>query len=179
MAQRINDEYKIKIFILYMLDNLDGELTYDTLNEIVLWDGTVNFFIYCDCFDDLLKKGAISSKVVSGEEVYSITPMGKDILSAVEGDLLEQVKKKLLTSAARLLAFKKNGSRSSTEVTKYKDGYSLECKIQDNKRELLSIKLYLDNLIEAELLRSRFDEKSEVIYRGVVALLSGEAKLWK
>ncbi len=178
MIPRINDESTVKVIILYILDQLKTPLSFQTLTEIILWDGEVNYFIFADCLQDLTQKGALEKKKEGeGEELYSITPFGKGILDNVSGVLLASMKSQLMRSATRLLAFKKTGKNVSSAVEPENEGFRLTCSIKDSKFDLLEVKLYLDNIEEAQMLQKRFDEKAEHIYRSILALLSGDAKL--
>ena len=176
---RINEESTVKVIILYILDQLQLALSFQTLTEIILWDGEVNYFVFADCLQDLTEKGALVKKKEAGseEELYSITPFGKGILENVSGMLLASMKSQLMRSATRLLAFKHSGRTVGSKVEKENEGYRLVCSVKDRKYDLLEVKLYLDNLEEAQLLQKRFDEKAEHIYRSILALLSGDAKL--
>ncbi|MEA4832191.1 MAG: DUF4364 family protein [Oscillospiraceae bacterium] len=178
MANKICDEKKVKIFILFLLDRLNCRLSGETLTEIILWDGTINYFVYCDCLRALANGGLVDAQGEEYNEAYSITPLGKSVLEEVESDVLEDAKKKLLVSAARLLAFNSRGSRVESSVkTLDSGGYELSCAIHDDRYSLFELKLYLDNRGEAENMSNRFDEKAESIYRGVLALLTGDTKL--
>ena len=53
------DETKIKIYILYLIENIHVPLDMNTVTEIILFDGTVNYFIYSECIRELVKSGLI------------------------------------------------------------------------------------------------------------------------
>lgn len=182
MAKRINDDYHIKIFILYLFDKLDRALSLQTTAEIILWDGTVNYFVFMDCFAALCESGLLTQAPESGaaaqeEMLFRISTTGRELLFTVENALLEETKKKVLHSAARLLAYRRDGSEVKAEITPEKEGYILHCSIKDRRYPLLDMRLYLDHPEEAEHLRETFDERADIVYRGVLALLSGESKL--
>lgn len=173
---KINEESTIKVIILFLLDELKTPLSFQTLTEIILWDGSVNYFIFADCLDNLAQKGAVDKETVGKETLYSINSFGKDILENVSDLLKDSIKTQMLRSATRLLAFNRRGNVVKSEVKPLENGNELICTIKDRDNTLLDLHLYLDKKDEADKMAQRFDEKAEVIFRGVMALLSGEAK---
>ncbi|MBO4501882.1 MAG: DUF4364 family protein, partial [Clostridia bacterium] len=92
----------------------------------------------------------------------------------VEMRLFNTVRVKALRSALRLLAFYKSGSRIKSSVTETEGGYILNCIIEDSKRKLLDLNVFLTEKYYAETLRNNYEERAENIYKGVLALLSGD-----
>lgn len=178
MPKKIVDDNKIKIFILYLLNKLDREMDFNTLSEIILWDGTINYFYFAECFTKLIASGLVLKSGEESEEVYKITELGREVLKSVEGDILTDVKEKILRSTARLLAYKRSGSSINAEIEKLEEGCLLKCSITDNNYQLLDFKLYLDNVEEANIMKQSFNNRAEIIYRGIIALLTGEARYW-
>lgn len=178
MARRINDDYHIKIYLLYLYEKLATPLSQQTAAEIILWDGTVNYFVFMDCFESLRESGLLRQAGAGEHEepLYELSPAGRELLESVENSLLDETKKKVLHSAARLLAYRRDGSRVKAVVRPEKDGYLLDCSIEDDRYPLLHLSVYLDHADEAEKFRALFDERSDIVYRGVLALLSGEMK---
>lgn len=178
MPYRLYDDDKIKLILLYLLNELDDSFDFQTISEIVVWDGSINYFVFTDCFNQLVDNGSIL-KVTdpkTGKEMYSISPIGKTSIEAVEDTLLKFIKERIMRSATRLLAFKKDGSNIASSLEKEKDGYLLNCTLKNRKFNLLELKLYLDNQEEAELLKMGFDSRAEHIYSAILALLSEDTK---
>ena len=178
MARKITDENKIKIFILYLLNKLDRKMDFNTLAEIILWDGTINYFYFADGLAKLTENGLVEKLGEEENGIYQITELGRNILADVEDDLLNTAKEKLMRSSARLFAYKKNGSMIKGEIEKLDEGYNLHCSIVDRDHELLKLSVYLDNIEEADYMKEMFEDKAEIVYRGVIALLTGEARYW-
>ena len=174
---RINDNSTVKVIILFLLNELDCALNFRTLTQIILWDERVNYFVFADCLHDLSVKGALTKGVEDGEEVYSINDFGRQILESVSDTLLATMKRSLMRSATRVLAFNRTGSVISTKATPDGEGLQVQCLIQDRQHKLLDLQVYVDSEDEAFVFQKRFDEKAEHIYRSILALLSGEVKL--
>ncbi|MBQ2253188.1 MAG: DUF4364 family protein [Clostridia bacterium] len=178
MPRRINDEYHIKVYILYLFEKMASPLSHQTTAEIILWDGTVNYFVFMDCFEELKEAGLLEERGVGEQEepLFVISAKGSALLASVENALLEETKKKVLRSAARLLAYRKDGKEVHAEIRPEGEGYILHCTINDRRYPLMDLSVYLDQREEAEYFASRFDERADIVYRGVLALLTGEAR---
>ena len=53
-------------------------------------------------------------------------------------------------------------------------GYSIVCSITDKTKTLMNVELYVTEERYANQLRGNFEEKAENVYKGVMALLSGD-----
>ena len=111
-----------------------------------------------------------------GEPLFSISETGRQNLQEVEGTLLRYVKEKIMRSATRLIAFKKNGSKVESRIDPQGEGFVLTTAIRNQKFDLMELKLYLDNKEEAKILKAGFDDRAEKIYSGILALYSGDTR---
>ncbi len=172
---KICDETKIKIFILFLLENLTEKIDRDTLTEIILYDQTVNYFIYCDCLKELEKGGLIEiSPKENGGEICTVSPLGKQVLGSLEGELLEDVKRKLLVSASRLLAMKKNPASPAAGIVPGDGGFFLDMSLSAQGKRMMSLSLYLDSFEEAEEMKAAFFDSPEEVYAMILARLTGK-----
>lgn len=169
----LTEKLDIKVFILFLLKNIKEPLEYSTINDIVIQDGFVNYFNFSICFGELVESGQIEE--LPGEKsTYRISPDGELAVENVEMRLFTTVREKALRSALRLLAFYKTGNRVAAAVEEKDGGYELSCLIADSTRKLLQINVYLTEKYYAETLKGNFDDRAENIYKGVLALLSGD-----
>ena len=167
----LTDKFEIKIFILYLLKNIKEPLEFSTINDIVVQDGFVNYFDFAICFAELLESNQIT-ELKGDKTLYVISAAGTEAVESVEDKIFVSVKEKALRSALRLLAFNRSGRRSRVE--KAEKGYKLICSIEDSEKTLLHVEVFLTDANYAEKLRINYDERAEIIYKGVLSLLSGE-----
>ncbi len=178
MPQRLYKDDEIKLIILYLLNELDDAYDFQTLSEIIVWDGSISYFVFSQCFGELINTGAIE-KIDKGEEnepEFVISPVGKEFIKEAKNSILNFVKERIMRSATRFLAFKKDGTNVSTKIEPENSGYQLCCLIHNKKFNLLEIKMYFDNLEEAELLQQSFEKQAERVYSNLLAQLSGDSK---
>ena len=165
-----------KIFILYILGNIDEPIEFTTAHEMILQDGLVGYFDFAPAFSELLEQGqlAMVSRTPEGEPLYTITPQGRSVLETYETELLSDEKDRAIRHAMRLLVQKRDGIRQTSRITPTGHGWTVTCTIADRQKTLFETSVYLNDQAMAEKLANNFDDRSDIIYRGVLALLSGD-----
>lgn len=175
MQAPLKDKNDIKIFILYLLRHINYPLDFESINDIVVHDGVVGYFDFAECFAELLDTGNVEEIKIDDDDYYVITEQGIHVADNLESRLLGMLKEKSLKSALRLLSFKKRGAEIRCTHEDLPDGrFLLNCAIIEKKEELLNIQLKVDNRSQLEKIKYNFNDKPEVVYRGVLSLLSGD-----
>ncbi len=171
----LTDKFEIKVFILYLLEKIKEPLDLTTIGEVVVQDAFVNYFDFSVCFADLLEAEQVVEVVNDkGEKVYVISEVGINAVEEVQGALFGSVKDKALRSAQRLLALKRTGNRIDSVITENDKGFMLEVSIVDSEKTLLHVETFVTDRGFAERMKANFDERAEIIYKGTMALLSGD-----
>lgn len=175
MALRLTEKSDIKIFILYLLSRVERPLDFVTLHDICVQDEFINTFDFMDEFYELQKIKAITvEKNDDGSEKVRITPKGRDTAQTMKDAILPEILDHAVRSALQLLSFKARGLTAHSEIEDAGGGkYILSCTIGGADGNHLETKLMLESLRQAERMKINFDERSEFIYRGIMALLSG------
>jgi len=175
MREPLKDKNDIKIFILFLLDNLNQPMKYEDINDVVVQDGIVGSLDFAECFSELLAVGNVCEKKRQNRILYQITERGADVAKTLQSDLLSYIRTKSLKSAFRLLSFKDRGSEIKTSCREREDGkYVVDCSIIDRRVPLLEISIVADNEKQKNRMMDVFDDRPDVVYRGVMALLTGE-----
>lgn len=175
METRLYDENEIKIFVLYLMVNIGRPLEYDDINDIVMQDGFVGGIDFADCFADLLENGNIKEIHDVGKVYYKVSERGLQIVENLQSDLMSSVKTQGLKSAMRMLDFKARGASIETSFEPRADGrFDLSCSIKDGGQTTLELKVVAETASQLELMRYQFRENPEQVYKGVLALLTGE-----
>ena len=175
MEIRLYEVNEIKVFILYLMQHIGRPLEYEELNEIVMQDGFVGGIDFADNFADLLETGNVMEVREEWATLYQITEQGVRVVESMQGDLMSYVRTKGLRSALRLLNFKERGASIETSFHPRMDGrYDLTCAIKDSGNLSLEVKLVAENAAQLELMRYQFRENPEQIYKGILAVMTGE-----
>ncbi len=187
MPAPLRDKNEIKIFILFLLDKIGYPLDYDTIGSIVVQDGVVRYFDFADCFFQLLDAGHIArtrenaaqlplSENADGteEELFDITDTGREVAHVLGENLMITVREQGVRSALRHLSLQRLGASVDQQYETLGDGFLYHCKIKDKKGTLLGVDLRLDDRRQLDQITKNFADRPEIIYRGVLALLSGD-----
>lgn len=173
----LTDRDDVKIFILYLLNSIGYPLEYDVLHDISVQDGFITSFDFIEAFDELVEKENLTKEAINEDsQIITITEKGKHVADTLNGKLLSSVREKALKSALRLLSFKKRGTKITSDITQLPHGkYEFKCSIKDNSGDLMELRVTLDNPKQLDRTMYNFDSKPEFIYKGILALLAGEA----
>jgi len=172
----LKDKDDIKIFVLYLLRNLNCPLDFNTINDIVVQDEVVNYFDFAECFAELLETGNISEhKDDDGTLMYLITNQGIHVSDNLHSKLLRSIRDRSLRSAYRLLNFRDRNAKTLSRAVENSDGtFEFQCEISENGREILSLKIAVDTKRQLEQMKYYFDEYTEDIYTELLSILSGD-----
>ena len=171
----LKDKTDIKIFILYLLMNMEHPVDFVTLNDIVVQDDFVGQFDFMDCFYELCETDAVIKTTENGTEHYAISEKGRAATEALQSDLLKTIREKGLRSAKRMLSYRAEGKRSESTVTETEDGrFRLDCSLCNRKGVYMQTSVVLPTRREAELMKYNFDDRAEFVYKGIMSLLSGD-----
>lgn len=171
---KLENHIDVKVFILYLLNNIGEPLEFTTVNDIVLQDEFVGYFDFAFCFSELLEAGQIVESGGEENRLYTISESGKETLESYEGSLFPLIKDKALRSALRLISYHRHGNRMECAITESHNGYNLHCGIVDKEKTLFSVDIHLADKTLAEKMKANFEERAEIIFRGSMALLSGD-----
>ncbi len=181
MQAPLKDKNDIKIFILYLLKNLNYPLDFNTISDIVVQDEFVNYFDFAECFAELLDIGNIEQLPAKDDttknspDLYRITANGIEVVEQLQSNLLNMIKEKSLKSAMRLLSFKSRGSEVRCSGSKRDDGrYDLVCEVIEKGATLLRLGVIIDSKYQLDKMMYNFNERPEVVYRGIISLLTGD-----
>ncbi|MBQ9922726.1 MAG: DUF4364 family protein [Clostridia bacterium] len=180
----IRNDDDIKILILYLLDNIDMPLDFDTICEVMFTIDFVRHFDFTEQFLDLLDRGIIKEITVNNEtkKRYVVTSYGKTVLSEFEDKLLGIIKDKALLAAKRFIEHKKSGFEvycyiEPSPLEDDPDGAMLHCGIKDDRLSMLKMETYVGSRRIAEDMQIIFEKRAEEILNQFHAILSENINL--
>lgn len=105
---------------------------------------------------------------------YVVTETGKLVARSLSDNILiSAVREKSYISAMRHLSLEKRGAVCDQTFERDGDGFIFHCSIKDKDGKALELSLRADTVHQLNRMRLNFDEKPDVIMRGIVALLTG------
>ncbi|MBQ9941273.1 MAG: DUF4364 family protein [Clostridia bacterium] len=183
-AIKLNNDDDIKILILYLLENIDIPLDFDTICEVIFTIDFVRHFDFADQFADLLSRGLVNEITVNNQEKkkYIISSKGKVALDGCGDILLDLIKEKALLAAKRFLEYKEHGFMvmsyiEDSPLEDDSDGAMLHCVIKDNRLTMLNLETYVGSRRIAENMKIVFEKKAEELLNQFHAIMSQDINL--
>ena len=175
MGSAIGSMKNVKIFVLYLMQNVGRPLDFVTLNDIVMQTDYIMYLDFAEAFHIMLDDGLIRKVEKEGEEtLYEITDKGLCVAETLSSDILSSILDQSLAAALRYLDFSARGVVCHAEYARREDGlYDFSCELVEQGVVIYSTTLLLDSEDRAKRLKENFYNRPEVIYRGVHALMAG------
>jgi hypothetical protein len=171
----MNDKIDIKVFILFLLDELRYPMSESVIREIVSENGVVGRFDFAECFSELVEQGHIIAYEDGGDTLYVVSPLGQMVASELQGTLHDSIREKSRASAMKRLSLHLRGAKARARVEKNAEGgYLVHCEITDQKGIMMQSAVTVPTESEANTIVSHFEEHPEEVCRGVLAVLTGK-----
>ena len=166
MGARIIAKRNVKIFVLFLMENINYPLDFVSINDIVMQTDYVMYLDFAESFNELLDSELIEYTEVDGEKYYYVTDRGRLVARELHSDILSSILDKSLEAAFRYLDFKKRN---------IEDGrFDLTCTLYEKKEKIFEVTMVVDTENRVERMKQLYMERPDVIYRGNVALLTGK-----
>ena len=122
MGARITAKKNVKIFVLFLMENINYPLDFVSINDIVMQTDYVMSLDFAESFNELLESDLIQYTEVDGEKYYSVTKKGSLVARELHSDILSVILDKSLEAAFRYLDFKKRGVEARCSSSRRSDG---------------------------------------------------------
>ena len=174
MRNDLTAENEIKIFILYLMNQINHGVFYDDIANMTYESGYVGYFDFADIFSKLVDSGDVEK---NGENICIVTQRGRAIAENLEHLIPAASKTKGTAIAARYADLKKSGAVHSYTLDEESDGYRFKCTIKDKEKnnEIFNISLFIKDKSTAEKISANFKTNPNAVYRGIYAMLTGNA----
>ena len=176
MASLVGSKRNVKIFVLYLMQNINYPLDYVTINDIVMQNDYVMYLDFAESFHEMLDADLIEDcgKNDAGDSMYVVTDKGRVVATEFRSEILTSLLDKSLECAMRYLDFKKRNIKVSARVEKTEDGrYDVICIIKEKDKVIMQNSVTVDTLNRAQRMEENFRDHPERVYKGVMALMSG------
>jgi hypothetical protein len=172
-----NTSDEIKLLLCYVLSEVDERMSFAQLNEALQENELVNYFELVSAVDSLSVTGHISaSETNGGGEAYAITGLGRTTAATIETLLPKATREKAGRAAKRLLRRERRRREVEAEIIGLKKGYEVKLAFPRGE-SVLAMTVFCPTAEEARLVRRRFLNDPAFIYKGTLALLTGDAEV--
>ncbi|MBQ8147076.1 MAG: DUF4364 family protein [Clostridia bacterium] len=176
--EAMNDKKEIKIFILYLMERIGYPLSLKDVSSILYQENLASYFDCGDCFTELMDANHIvdsGEKDEAGDIAYIVSPTGLKIATELNDTISPWIKEVSYRSAIRNLSFFKRGAKTECYKTALGNGkFSVHCEILERDKKIFDVTLDVDSEKEADKILFNFPRKPEIVFRGALALLSGD-----
>lgn len=176
MASPIGSMNNVKIFVLYLMRNVNYPLNFVTINEIVMQTDYIMYLDLAVAFHEMLDAGLIEEvgQDEAGEALYSVTRRGAMVAEQLKSDILPSILDRSLTAAFRYLDFKRRGITVDCTSERLGDQtFDVTFIVREKDKVLLKTTVNVDSEYRSRQMRENFRERPDTVYRGIVALLTG------
>lgn len=169
----LTTDYEIKILICHVLKHIERPMPVSALIELFVGEGIGNYFEAASAAAALVKSGHIAIGSCEGEKCYTLTGLGESAAGTFEKTLPLSVREKAVDAANRYFIRRERRAHNKAEIQKADDGYLLTLTITDVGSDLLKLTILLPDEETCGRIRERFLDDPIVVYKGVVASLTG------
>lgn len=167
----LTNHQEIKILICFLLGKIKFPLKKNDITSILQNYGLANYFEASQAFSEMVANNNI---VLDSEESgeYSITPSGKMIVEELSDMIPVSIREKALKSVDSYMSRLKSEQENKVIIKKNPRGYDVICKISGGEFNMLELKIYAPNLMEATIIRDNFYRSPETLYREIMTYLT-------
>lgn len=184
-SSALGGKRNVKIFLLYLMQNVRIPLDFATLNDMVMQTDYVMYLDMAEAFHELLDDALIEMSDESIDESaeggapadeprYVVTPKGRIVAEQLHSELLPTILDESLRCALRYLDFRRRGIKTHCSVTQCPDGTAeFYCSVEQDGKILFETRVSVDSMVRANQMEENFRARPEAIYKGMWSLLSG------
>ena len=161
-----------KVLILYILEQINGEIIEAGLFKIISSINNVNYFYFKQVLTDLIDSKLVGTYTKDEEPLIKITSEGKNALSLTKEVLPGILKLKADNLFKKELSSIEEESSVIAEYTpKSENDYTIKCKIVENNETVFEVKTYAGSRERAKRIVNNWNKNAQEIYPKILNLL--------
>lgn len=171
----LTQHYEVKILICYLLHHVKQHMSFQEMSDVLQQEGIVNYFEYAEAVSELIASGhLLTIDDIEGGQRFQLSDLGIKTSQTFEKSIPLTIREDSVRVAEEYLLKKRIANENLVEIKKTEDGYNISLRITDIGSDLLDLSLFIPGEEEGLAIKERFLRDPSVIYRGVVALLTGD-----
>ena len=165
----------IKIFLLFLLDNIRYPIDYTTLSKIISDNVDEVTFDYEACLRELADAEHLFFDEIEGERFYMISDSGRLIASELYDRLDPAFRESSIKSAAKYISLSKSNATLSSKIIELADKrFEVTIGAKDRHGKLFSVSIVVNSRTQAEKMISTFEANPDQVHRGILFCLTGK-----
>ena len=171
----LNTITDLKVFILFLLDNIRYPVEYLTLKKIVVENTDDISLDFDECLEELFDSGHLYSDGIDGERYYMVSDKGRAVSRELYDTLDKGFCEKALRSAAKHISLSGSETTISASISETETGrFAVHLLARDKSEEIMSASLTVSSRTEAEQIKKNFENKPNAVYRGILFAATGK-----
>ncbi|MBQ9071166.1 MAG: DUF4364 family protein [Clostridia bacterium] len=165
----------IKIFLLFLLDNIRYPIDYTTLTKIISENVDEVTFDYEACLRELADAEHLLFDEIDGERFYMISDSGRMIAAELYDRLDEDFRESSIKSAAKYISLSKSNATISSKIIELPDRrFEVTMGAKDKHGKLFSLSITVNSRDQAEKMISSFESNPDALHRGILFCVTGK-----
>lgn len=166
---------EIKVFLLFLLDNIVGPIDRTALIDIVEENTDEISFDYDECLRQLTESEHVYRDEIAHEIYYMISDKGRMVAAELYDSLDPELRERSIRSAIRHTSARE-GERSIDAYVAETPAkrYMVTLVASDRFGEVMSVSVTVNSRLEAESIKSGYLKKPDSVFRGVFFSVTGK-----
>ena len=162
-----------KVLILYILNKINRGITDSDLLKIISSINNINYFYFRDLLIDLVESKLVGTYTKEEQNVYEITPEGKNSLELTI-DMLPGIIKLKADNIFKqeLFEIADEESISAEYIPESENDYTVKCKIVENNKTIFEVKIFAGSNEQARNISDNWRKNAKGIYPKIMNLLN-------
>ena len=157
----------IKILILFILRQLPGEVSGETLANLAQTDGNVGYFEFAECLSELIDTGHVEKTIVG----YVITDKGRKNCETVETSLPFTSRKKLEKRIQPMAEIMRRKAMITAGHEVNAEGITVHLAVSDGVSDVLDLRILCGSDSDAQTMEKNFRDRAEQYYNDIMGML--------
>ncbi len=165
---------EMKVFLLFLLDNIGYPLEHGTLIDIVRENTDEISLDYDECLRQLVSSEHLLYDEVGDERYYMISDKGREVASQLYDTLDKSFRERSLRIAIQYISLSKTGAGIKAYITETESKrFRVTLEAYDKYGEIMSTSITVNSRNEAEIIKKNYEAKPDGVYRGVLFSVTG------
>ena len=173
-AVKLKTILDIKIFLLFILDNIKYPIEHGTIMRIVAENIENPTFDYEEALSDLVADELVSTDEFEGKQYYVITKKGRPYAAELYDTIDPSFRERSVRSAIKYSSLSDRGLTVDSKIEELPSRrFKVMVRILDTDEELMATSFTVISRQEAEKIRDNFLAKPEGMYNGFMFAATG------
>ena len=165
----------IKVFLLFLLDNIRYPIDYTTLTKIISENVDELTFDYEASLRELADAEHLLFDEIDGERYYMISDSGRLIASELYDRLDEGFREASIRSAAKYISLSRSNADVYSKIEELPEKrFLVSIGAKDNLGEVFSLSIAVNSRAVADKMVARFESDPDSVHKGLLFCLTGK-----